>query len=187
MSDQFKPFPCAECGGSVRMLKASGEQREYARGLSAEIPASVLIPKCDQCGETYFSAEDSERVDNLLRAARLEWQRTHVGAWIQGLVFATGISLRELEEACHVTPTYLSHVGNGSKLASPMLTTLLEMFVRHPEDLASCSAKTFLRSRDKSQRSYAGAIRTATVVWGKAELMQAQNDVHGASDTRMQA
>lgn len=171
MSGNNKTFRCPECGGTVRMLAPSGETREYARGLSAPIPSDILIPKCDGCGEVYLSASEGARIDAALRDARLHWQTTTVAAWLDGLKRVANITLREIEEACHVTPTYLSHVANGTKLASGTVIKLLEMYVRHPEDLVEqYSASSFLRGPAAATESFGGALGTAKAVWGHASV-----------------
>lgn len=64
----FTLFRCGQCGGGmVRMLPASGQTREIDLGIIMEIPRGTLIPCCEKCGEEYFSKEDAERVDSLIR------------------------------------------------------------------------------------------------------------------------
>jgi len=71
MTGAFQPFRCIECGGTVRMIPAAGETRQFLYGSVVEIPHDVLIPKCERCGEEWFSAADDERVDAAVRAAFL--------------------------------------------------------------------------------------------------------------------
>lgn len=66
MNEEFKTFLCSDCGGTVRMLASSGEIREFQTRICIAIPEDMLIPKCDRCGETYFSEEDSKRIDDAL-------------------------------------------------------------------------------------------------------------------------
>lgn len=187
---EFKPFTCPECGGKVRMLAPDGDRREYARGCSALIPPEILIPKCNRCGEVYLTVADGARIDAAMRQRRLDWQKSTVGAWLQGLQAAAGVTLREIETACHVTPTYLSHVANGTKLASAMLVTLLEMFVKHPNELIGRSTAGSLLSlsapANAGEYGKAGALKTASVRWGHAEVVACANDV-SRLDTRQQA
>lgn len=63
----FTPFRCGECGGMVRMFPAAGETRDIEAGMTVEIPRGTLIPRCEKCAEQYFSKEDGERVDSLIR------------------------------------------------------------------------------------------------------------------------
>jgi hypothetical protein len=69
MSD--RDFICGECGGVVKMVKPDGDFREVVKGGSKvylPIPATVLIPKCTYCGETYFGQSDVDRIEAALGA-----------------------------------------------------------------------------------------------------------------------
>jgi hypothetical protein len=62
---------CQECGGEVKMLVPDGDFREIVKGglrVFMPIPASVLIPKCTYCGETYFGYSDVRRIEEALGA-----------------------------------------------------------------------------------------------------------------------
>lgn len=64
---EFKPFSCGSCGGTVEMLMASNKDTRIVRYngklIECLIPNGVLFPKCNQCGDTFFSIWDSIRVD----------------------------------------------------------------------------------------------------------------------------
>lgn len=80
----FEPFRCAECGGFVRFLHASGEYRLTKHG-PMKIPYSLKIPKCEKCGETYFSEDDGERIDASLMKSNVG---PHIGLYIRCLLMA---------------------------------------------------------------------------------------------------
>jgi hypothetical protein len=63
MEEVFKPFRCGECGYKVYMTSAKGETRVIRPGVEVPIPADIMIPKCEYCGETWYGPEDSARVD----------------------------------------------------------------------------------------------------------------------------
>ncbi len=75
----FEPFPCPECGGCVRMLPPSGERWDEGGGAPVAIPESVLVPKCDRCGESYMSEADEARV---ARGARDASRGIHAGVGV---------------------------------------------------------------------------------------------------------
>jgi hypothetical protein len=153
MTDRFKPFPCGECGGTVRMLPANGEICEFRRGVRVALPDHVLLPRCDRCGETFFSEEDSARVDAAARAVYLDGQRALYARCVEALQRGHGATLREIEAACGVTPTYFSHVMKGRRVASLTLTRLLEAFVASPGE--------FARHREGAERDVVSRTRQA--------------------------
>jgi transcriptional regulator with XRE-family HTH domain len=124
-------FSCPDCGRSVRLLPAKGEQREFKRGYLMSIPATVEIPKCEGCGAVYFDSENADRVDRLLEKIRLGRQREEMGE-ILGTLKGRGFTLRQVEQACGVTPTYLSRISKGRSLAGITLMRLLRSFVDAP-------------------------------------------------------
>lgn len=134
MSERFNPFPCAECGFTVRMTSAKGQLREFRRGVRVPIPEGVLVPRCERCGETYFGQADSARVDAAVREVYLDTQRTLYARCVEALQREHGVTLRQIEAVCGVTPTYFSHVMKGRRVASVTLTRLLEAFVASPAE-----------------------------------------------------
>jgi hypothetical protein len=124
-------FSCPDCGKSVRLLPARGELREFKRGYSMRIPAEIEIPKCEGCGAVYFDSENADRVDRLLEKARLELQREEIEEML-GALKSRGLTQRQVEQACGVTPTYLSRISKGRSLAGITLLRLLRSFVEAP-------------------------------------------------------
>lgn len=65
---EFKSFHCGSCsGGMVEMVGATNKDirivRYNGKLIECLIPNGVLIPKCNQCDDTFFSIWDSVRVD----------------------------------------------------------------------------------------------------------------------------
>ena len=116
------------------MLPAKGEVREFRRGIRVPVPERVLLPRCDGCGETYLGEEDDARVDAAVRAVFLDSQRALYARCVEALQREHGVTLREIEATCGVTPTYFSHVMKGRRVASVTLTRLLEAFVASPAE-----------------------------------------------------
>ena len=110
------------------MRPPGGRTRHFKRGVVRTIPDSAQIPICDACGETFMGPEDSVRVDAALREAfRLE-QSARVRALVDAIKVKYSATLREIEQACAVTPSYLSHVISGGRLTSETLVRLMEAF-----------------------------------------------------------
>jgi transcriptional regulator with XRE-family HTH domain len=170
MKPEFKPFRCGECGGTVKMVPAAGETREFRRGITVAIPRGVLIPQCTSCGEEYLDKDDAERIDRAVRQAYLEQQRQHYDRCVSELRATHGCTLKQIEAACGVTPTYFSHVMKGRRVASLTLTRLLEAFVACPGELA----RHLDGARAPTARGPKGepyAISTARAKWGAASIL----------------
>jgi transcriptional regulator with XRE-family HTH domain len=133
---EFEPFGCAECGDLVRLVTGPGRVEEYRRGVSLPVPAELAIPTCPSCGERYFDAAARDALTAHQAPLFAAWQREHCGPLIEQIRRRhRGITLRDLEKACGVSPTYLSHVLAGSKDASLTLIRLLEAFANAPAEL----------------------------------------------------
>ena len=131
---KFKPFRCGECGATVKRKTGPGRVREYRRGVPLPIPSGFAIPTCTACGEEYLSLEEAQRLDDAQRPAFLKWQGAHCREVVARIKTAHGVTLREIERACGVTGTYLSHVLAGRKEASATLLYLLEAYAASPSE-----------------------------------------------------
>ena len=128
----FQPFRCVECGADVHLVSGPGRTAEYRRGLALAIPDSFAVPTCSSCGEMYFTVDLSERLAKLQAPLYDAAVREHVIDLVDTLQQRHSVRLRDIERACAVTPTYISHVTKGRKKASQTLVRLLEAFVKAP-------------------------------------------------------
>ncbi|MES1186827.1 MAG: helix-turn-helix domain-containing protein [Myxococcales bacterium] len=122
-------FPrCPECGGNVELCAKSGRTRQYRRGVYIEIPADFKIPTCEQCGEEMMSALISSRLDAILHEQFLTQQATQLRAYVHILKTRHSVTQRQIEDACGVTRSYLSHLLSGKREAGTTLMRLIEVF-----------------------------------------------------------
>ena len=128
-------FRCAECGGHVVDATGPGRAHQYHPGVELPIPADFAVPTCKSCGETYFSVERGDALAKAQRPAFDAWLKSRSAELVPLLVARHRVSLRHLETACGLTPTYLSHVKNGRKTPSLMLVRLLEAFASSSTEL----------------------------------------------------
>ncbi|MFI5300512.1 MAG: helix-turn-helix domain-containing protein [Polyangiales bacterium] len=77
--------------------------------------------------------EVSEPLDLLLEQAFLERQAHELEVCIRVLRLRHGANQQDIEDACGVTRTYLSHLRAGRKEASETLMRLIKVFVISPE------------------------------------------------------
>lgn len=128
---------CQECEeGFLKPRTGSGRTFELRRGLALELPEDLEIATCDnpECGEMAFDDAMLAHVSEQLQPKLAQLQAEHIAMLTDTLQKQTGCSLREIELACGVTPTYLSHVRRGGKDASEVLVGLLEAFAIYPDE-----------------------------------------------------
>ena len=122
---------CVQCGGMVRPLAGSGRMFEYRPGISLEIPVDFSVSTCELCGETYLTDRDAAELEKRLSTA----YASYCGELIDAVRERAGVTLRQVEKAAGVTPTYLSHVTSGRKLASLTLIRLLQAYAIYPKEV----------------------------------------------------
>lgn len=127
---------CFECGGTLEMKGGKDRVFTYRKGSDYVLPVDFQMPTCRECGEVFLNAEVEKTAKDVVRPLFLKDQEQHFQILVQSIRERHNVSLRELEKACGVTPTYLSHVLKGRKEASEVLVGLVEAFAVHPDELA---------------------------------------------------
>lgn len=128
------PKICEVCGHTVESRVAAGRVHEYRRGLELPVPDTFAIPTCSSCGEIYLSEQGYEELAAAQKPAFLEWQKAHIAELVRVLQEKHDVRLRDIERACGVTATYLSHLLGGRNEASQVLINLLEAFTLSAEE-----------------------------------------------------
>jgi transcriptional regulator with XRE-family HTH domain len=131
---EFDPFPCAECGAAVELRRGPGRTAAYRVDVDLPVPPDFAIPTCTGCGERYLTADESRELSAAQAPLYPAWQRERVQPLIRTIQGAHGVTLKQIEEVCAVSRTYLSHVANGTKEASRTLLNLLEAYAREPQE-----------------------------------------------------
>jgi transcriptional regulator with XRE-family HTH domain len=83
----------------------------------------------------FFDDALREAARDTLKTACMDDQRSHLRFLVETIRAKAGVSNREIEQACGVTPTYLSHLLKGRKEAGEPLIGLLEAFAIHPSEV----------------------------------------------------
>lgn len=122
---------CAQCGGPVQSKTGLGRTHEYRPGIALPVPGDFPMLTCAECGETYLNDSEAEHLEQRLQQAYAMYCR----ALIDAVRARAGVTLRELEKAAGVTPTYFSHVTSGRKQPSLTLVRLLQAFALHPQEV----------------------------------------------------
>jgi hypothetical protein len=127
---------CHECGGALSMRSAAGLTREMLPGVPMLIPDSIEVLRCSQCDEHFLDAAKSREIDDALEHARREWLRAEAERTIAILREREHVTIGQIEAACGVTPTRLSHAARSAdKGPSLALVRLLQAFVVCPWEL----------------------------------------------------
>jgi transcriptional regulator with XRE-family HTH domain len=124
---------CPECGGTVQLSVGTGRTREYRRNVKLAVPDDFRIPTCTRCGEEVMIPEVSEELDKLLEGVFLAQQARQLRSCVQVLRERHGVTQQQIEDACCVTRSYLSHLLGKRREASPTLMRLLESFALSPD------------------------------------------------------
>lgn len=107
---QKKVWDCTECGGPVFMKGGPGRDYEVRRGVRLAIPDDVESPVCAHCRATSWSDETAELVDAVMVEVYRERQQKEARRIVANLKQTHGVAQSEIEDACRVTRSYLSHV-----------------------------------------------------------------------------
>ena len=127
---------CTEClNGEVVLKSGGGRLFVYRRGSCYELPADFVVPTCDDCGASFLDDALEQAARELLRPLYLEDQKRHLAYLVATIKAGVSVTNRQLEKACGVTPTYLSHLLNGRKEASEPLLGLLEAYAINPQEV----------------------------------------------------
>ena len=144
MTDKF----CFECGGTLEMKGGEDRVFTYRRGSDYVLPSEFLMPTCSDCGEIFVDEDTNTAANKALRPQFQEDQAKHVRFLLKSVRSVIKVSNRDLERACGVTPTYLSHVLKGRKEASETLIGLLESFAIHPKEVTRRLARKSAHDTD---------------------------------------
>lgn len=107
---------CSECDhGVVEPVGGTGRLFLYRKGCRLELPEEFPVPTCGSCGAQFIDAEVSKAASEVLRPAFMARQAAHVSFLVERIRERHGCTLGQIEAACGVTPTYLSHVVKGRK------------------------------------------------------------------------
>lgn len=122
---------CTTCGkGQVAPLRRSGRTMVYRNFQKLELPESLAIPTCSNCGETWYDAETSEAVERALeRAAAAVLERIGNDAI---RLLAEHERQRDLEDLLNLSRGYLSKVKHGKETPSAALVALLALLAKRP-------------------------------------------------------
>jgi NMD protein affecting ribosome stability and mRNA decay len=124
---------CGKCGQrEVSADAAPGRVATYRR-MTLEIPASIKIPTCRNCGARWFDEATAATLDDALEPI---YQRTLRGRLQQdlGALLGRGVTEARIEEALGVSRGYLSRLRSGSRTPSRELVVAVAYMAKDKAD-----------------------------------------------------
>lgn len=122
---------CTTCGkGHVQPLRKSGRTMIFRNFEKLELPDSLAIPTCSNCGDEWYDAETTEAVERALELAAAAILEKIGNDAIR--VLAQHERQRDLEDLLDVSRGYLSKVKHGKETPSAALVALLALLAKRP-------------------------------------------------------
>ncbi len=122
---------CGECGKrAVEPVMVPGRLSPFRNFPELEIPATLAIPTCSNCGAEWIDRETAGKVDEAL-AARSAVVLGDVARQAIEALSAT-MSQRELETTLGLSAAYLSKVRHRKEAPSAPLVALLSLLAARP-------------------------------------------------------
>jgi len=122
--------PCTVCGEGAIESRAEPGRIVTHHGLRFEIPATVAIPTCNNCGERFYNDDVAKRVDMALDE---ELQARRLRVIRRAVTELERLTTRSrIERLLDISPGYLSKLMNGKKPATHRMAVLLDTLAQEP-------------------------------------------------------
>lgn len=122
---------CGECGKrAVDPVAVPGRRSPFRNFPALDIPATLAIPTCSNCGAEWIDRETAKRIDEALAAQSAVVLADLARQAIEALT-AT-MSQRDLEARLGLSAAYLSKVRHGKEVPSAPLVALLALLAARP-------------------------------------------------------
>lgn len=122
---------CGECGmRTVAALTVAGRHAPFKNFPALEIPESVAIPTCSNCGTEWIDRKTAAALDSALanEAAKVLSSVARKAIEFLGVI----LPQRDLEAGLGLSAGYLSKVRHNKETPSAALAGLLALLASHP-------------------------------------------------------
>jgi putative zinc finger/helix-turn-helix YgiT family protein len=126
------PEVCPICGAARTVHAASLPFDGEYDGVAIHL-ARVDAHACEECGETFFSAEQSLALDRAVKSAAAERRGGMSPGRIIELRKRLSLSQRELEDLLGLGPKVVTRWENGRAVPPPTVHVMLRVLSRRPE------------------------------------------------------
>ena len=101
--------------------------------MKLEIPASIRIPTCRNCGVRWFDEATAATLDDALEPIYQRTLRNRLGQDLSALL-GRGVTEARIEEALGISRGYLSRLRSGSRTPSRELVVAVAYMARDRAD-----------------------------------------------------
>ena len=152
---------CRECGiGRIRPVAKAGRRTRY-KAMQLEIPRTIEIPTCENCGAEWMDRQTAQAIDRSLEPAYRETLRA---VWAEVMRRITAqTSMRRVEQALGLSEGYLSKVTNGRSRPSPELICNLGLIASDVESRLREIERIWRRARARPPGRFAQGAGRAVV------------------------
>jgi hypothetical protein len=134
----MKRRKCVSCGlGVVQSVAVAGRTTKF-KGIEVEVPATLAIRTCDNCGEEFIHASEAKAHDLALEKVYRSTIRSRL---VAALVALEPIgSMSRIEAVLGLSKGYLSKLKQKRAEASPILVSSLALIATAPNSLETLEA-----------------------------------------------
>lgn len=167
-------YTCPSCGvGLVEPAGGVGRQWAYKTIPDLELPESVQIPTCSECGEVWLDETETGRLEEILEPLYRAALASKVETCID--VLREHHRQRKVEKRLGLSAGYLSKLRQEARAASPSLVASLMLLAAHPElvdeleDLWSVSYQSLADGHSTSEELVDVGVSPVLEKWLPAE------------------
>lgn len=119
---------CRECGiGKILPVARAGRKAQY-KTMELEIPATVVVPTCDNCGAEWMDRATARKIDHAMEAVYRQALRNMLLTLLDQIT--AHAPMRQVERLIGLSEGYLSKVKSGRSEASAELLSSLSLLAR---------------------------------------------------------
>lgn len=142
---------CFECGArAVRPVATPGRMTKY-RSMELEIPATIEIPTCAECGAQWFDEKTDAALDGALEALYQNRLKERLNVFLDQIL-GKGISQAALERSIGVSTGYISKLRREERNPGSELVVALGLVATDPEKMIETAAAVFAAQKGKERR-----------------------------------
>lgn len=153
------PTKCDACGETaVEMREAGGLPMRFGLIPDLPVPAGVMLPICESCGEIWLTPELDAELQKTLKQEYEAAMTEKVDACIR-MFEEKGIRRRTVEALAGISPGYLSRLDRGKKTSTRLVSLLLAL--AHEPGLALRLSNLWRMTPESVVEPLAGSIAHA--------------------------